>query len=134
MTLPVRPVVRKPCIRFPALGRARAGLARAAARLGRPAPPIVRWLLAAATLAGLVALIVFSLLRLGAGIELRAMEQDRGDSNTGNLDASSIAQSFRSPRANLSSVQVLLSAFNGPPEDGRVRLLTGDGLDGKPVY
>jgi len=32
-------------------------------------------------LAGLVALIVLSLLRLGAGIELRAMEQDRDDSN-----------------------------------------------------
>jgi hypothetical protein len=88
----------------------------------------------AALLVALLAVIIFSVLRLGVGVDLRAMEQNRSDSSTGKLEASSIAQSFVCPRANLSGVNILLDAFTNPPEDGRVRLLRGDGLGGQSVY
>src|SRR6476646_5688213 len=112
MTVPVRPVVRKPRLRFPALRRARKALSSWTAGLNRSASPRARTLMFAAALVALLAVIVFALVRLGAGVDLRAMEQDRTDSGTGKLDASSVAQSFRSPRDNLSSVNVLLDGYN----------------------
>src|SRR5262245_52090064 len=136
MTVPVRRTARRSRFRFPALGRARASFARLIAGLRQPSSPRLRTLLAVAALVALVVAIVYSLFRLGAGVDLRAMEQARSDSSTKDLPAaaSSIAQSFRSPRDNLSSVNVLLNAFVNPPDAGRVRLLRGDGLDGQPVY
>ena len=77
---------------------------------------------------------VASALWLGAGVEMRSFEQQRESGSTGELPASQIAQSFRSPRANLSRVELLLRSYAGLPEDGTVRLLEGDGLAGKPVY
>ena len=45
-----------------------------------------------------------------------------------------MAQSFRSPRANLSAIDVELGSYGGLPANGRVRLVAGDGPDGTPVY
>ncbi len=77
---------------------------------------------------------VGSALWLSAGVEMRSFEQQRESGSTGALSASQIAQSFRSPRANLSRVELLLRSYAGLPEDGTVRLLEGAGLTGRPLY
>lgn len=65
---------------------------------------------------------------------MRGFEQQRESGSTEELPASQIAQSFRSPRANLSRIELLLRSYAGLPTDGTVRLLEGDGTEGTAVY
>src|SRR5438552_18700608 len=96
----------------------------------RPPIPDPRPLIILAVIVAFIA----ALLALGAGVELRSFEQHRFDNHTGASLASSVAQSFRSTRANLSHIEVELGSYAGLPADGRVRLLAGDGLSGRPVF
>ncbi|MEO6457413.1 MAG: hypothetical protein ABIO92_03930, partial [Chloroflexia bacterium] len=82
----------------------------------------------------LLATAVASALWLAAGVEMRGSEQQRESGSTGELPISQVAQSFRSPRADLSRVELLLRGYAGLPADGTVRLLEGDGLGGSPLY
>src|SRR5438105_12528383 len=112
MTLLARPVTRKPPrLRFRWLARVRRAIAAWLARLPDPAPPFLRVWLAAAVLVLLLSLLVVALSMLGEGINLRGMEQHRSDEDTAQLSATSIAQSFRSPRANLAEIDVELGTI-----------------------
>src|SRR5687768_2403311 len=71
---------------------------------------------------------------LASGVEMRGFEQQRESGSTEELPASQIAQSFRSPRANLSRIELLLRSYAGLPTDVTVRLLEGDGTEGTAVY
>src|SRR5687768_718037 len=77
---------------------------------------------------------VSSALWLGVGVEMRSFEQQRESGSTEELPAAQIAQSFRSPRANLSRVELLLRSYAGLPGDGTVRLLEGDGTGGNAIF
>lgn len=87
-------------------------------------------------LLALLAICIGGLASLGGGLQLRAFEQQMNDGNTGagGYDTSLVAQSFRSPRPNLSRIRIQLSSFTGLPSSGRVRLLSGDGLSGPTLY
>jgi hypothetical protein len=76
----------------------------------------------------------FALAQAAQGIEPRAFEQHRSDAGTDSLPGPVIAQSFRSPRANLSRVDFELSSFTNLPTDGTFSLIEGDGLGGREVY
>jgi hypothetical protein len=78
--------------------------------------------------AGLLLLAGYGASTLAEGVDLRASEQHRSDRDTGDSPASLVAQSFRSPRANLSRIELELSAFAELPEDGRISLYEGDRL------
>ncbi len=82
----------------------------------------------------LLAVLVWGALSLNKGLELRSFEQNLQDSTTQQLDTSLVGQSFLSPRANLSTIQLQLSNFPVLQPPGRIRLLSGDGLSGSPVY
>jgi hypothetical protein len=97
-------------------------------------PPYARPLLMLVPAVVLLAAIVAGLISLGRGIELRSFEQHISDASTDTLNTSVIAQSFHSPRANFNRIELQLSSFIALPDDGRVRLLAGDGLDGHAVY
>jgi hypothetical protein len=87
-------------------------------------------LVAASLTVGLVA----ALLRLAPGVEPRAFEQHSGDAVTKGVEASLIAQSFRSPASNLSRVDLASSVVGAIPAEGKVRLVLGDGPGGDLVY
>ena len=70
-------------------------------------------------LLALLGIVVWAVFVLAAGVEFRSFEQRRSDSNTAALGVSSVAQSFRSPRANLSAVDVELASYAGLPADDR---------------
>src|SRR5207253_2250115 len=55
-------------------------------------------------LLALLGIVVWAVFVLAGGVEFRAFEQRRSDSNTASLGVSSVAQSFRSSRANLSAI------------------------------
>jgi len=97
-----------------------------------PLLPLLPFIALVALLVGAV----FATWSLARGIELRSFEQHLSDTNTGDLDSSLIAQSFQSPRANLSQVDLQLGSLQPGilPRDGRIRLLAGDGLQGEVVY
>ncbi|MBF6613129.1 MAG: hypothetical protein IVW55_08380 [Chloroflexi bacterium] len=82
----------------------------------------------------LLAMLVWGALSLNKGLELRSFEQNLQDSTTQELDTTLVGQSFLSPRANLSAIQLQLSNFPALQSPGRIRLLSGDGLSGSPVY
>ncbi|MFL5733547.1 MAG: hypothetical protein ACJ78Q_10135, partial [Chloroflexia bacterium] len=81
-----------------------------------------------------MAAIVWAVIVLAAGVEFRGFEQRRSDGDTTRTTVSSVAQSFRSTRANLSAVDVELSSYLSMPEWGRVRLVEGDGPGGQTLY
>ncbi|HUP27934.1 MAG TPA: DUF6541 family protein, partial [Chloroflexia bacterium] len=56
------------------------------------------------------------------------------DASTGDLSSPLVGQSFRSPRANLSRIELLLKSYSGLPADVQVKLLEGDGLGGRPLF
>ena len=112
------------------LGRIDSGL-RA---LNRP-PPRPLWL--ALMLAVIGALVVAAWLALGQvakGVEPRAFEQHRSDSGTEGLGGSLVAQSFRSPRDNLSRVDFELSFIGPRLPDGAFKLVEGDGTGGRTLH
>jgi hypothetical protein len=88
------------------------------------------WVLAAA----LMLLSVVWAGELISGRDLRALEQHQGNDSTQALDTPLVAQSFVSPRANLSRIQLHLAGITGLPADGLIRLLSGDGLGGAVLY
>src|SRR4051794_2731165 len=94
-----------------------------------------RWALTAFLILALIgsAFAVFTLLN---GVDLRTLEQHRADSDTVNLDARQIAQSFRTSRDNLSAVDIELGTIVSRvlPADGQIRLIRGDAITGTVVY
>lgn len=116
------------------LPKLRDALSRLRAGLRRPLPPYARTLFAYSACLALVVASAWAILTLSKGIELRSFEQHLSDSSTDGLGTSLVAQSFRSQRANLSSVELELSSKTALPRDGGVRLLVGDGLTGAVVY
>src|SRR4051812_36837172 len=112
MTLQVRPVNRNRVgLRFRWLRRVQRAIAPLAARLRNPAPPFLRVGLAALLLVTLINLLIIAMDTLGAGVNLRDLEQQRGDEDTAQLSASLIAQSFRNPRPNLAEIDVRLNTL-----------------------
>src|SRR5205814_10423853 len=99
-------------------------------KIQNPKLPDLRPLVLLALLGG----IVWAAFILGAGVELRAFEQHRSDANTADQPASSVAQSFRSPRDKLSELELELGSYVTLPADGRIRVLKRDGVNGPPVY
>lgn len=82
----------------------------------------------------LIAVAAWQVLTLSQGTDLRAFEQHHSDSATSSFPAPSIAQSFVSPRDGLSKLELELAATPNLRDNGRIRLVEGDGPDGKAVY
>src|SRR5688500_6477852 len=133
----VTPSVPSPLI--PRSSRGHAPLPQATARTPlssfRPSTPARRTeFVQLPVLVLLLAGVGISALWLGVGVEMRSFEQQRESGSTEELPAAQIAQSFRSPRANLSRVELLLRSYAGLPGDGTVRLLEGDGTGGNAIF
>ncbi len=99
-----------------------------------PEPRWARPLLMLGVVGALMASVVAAILLLTQGIEPRAFDQHTSDSSTEKLTASRVAQSFRSPRNNLSRVDIGGGFIGAVPEDGVARLVLGEGPGGKTLY
>lgn len=85
-------------------------------------------------LLGMVGGLVWGVLSLANGVDLRLVQQRNGNSGTQNLATSLVAQSFYVTRSNLDRVDLQMTAVPVLTAAGTVRLLEGDGLGGKEVY
>lgn len=94
-----------------------------------------RWALSVFIVSSLLAS-GLALVSLFQGVDLRVLEQHRADADTVGLEARQIAQSFVSPRDNLSSIDVELGTIVSKvlPGDGHIRLIKGDGVSGTVIY
>ena len=99
-----------------------------------PEPSWARPLLMVVVAASLVVGLVAALFALAPGVEPRAFEQIAADSSTSGLPASVVAQSFVSPRNDLSRLDLAGERVGPVTGDGRVRLLLGEGTEGTVIY
>ncbi len=79
---------------------------------------------------------VWAVWQIAGGIEFRSFQQQLHSGDTSALSTPLIAQSFQSRDANLHRVEIeLVGAIpQSLPQDVRVRLLAGDGLQGQSIY
>ncbi len=83
---------------------------------------------------GLVVCGIWSALALLQGTDMRVLDQHLGTDSTLALDSTLVAQSFTSPRDNLSRIDLHLASVPDLRAGGRIRLVRGDGPGGPPVY
>jgi hypothetical protein len=83
---------------------------------------------------GLVACGIWSTLALLQGTDMRVLDQHLGTDSTLALDSTLVAQSFTSPRDNLSRIDLHLASVPDLRAGGRIRLVRGDGPGGPTVY
>ena len=100
------------------------------ARRLSPFPPWARPVLLAGLPLFLLLVLALALFALWGGTQVRSLEQSLYDSDTASSTSTLLAQSFLSTRANLSRIDVQLSAFPNLSRNGEIRLLTGDGTTG----
>src|SRR5450759_1243400 len=109
MQLPIRPAGVRRSQGNRSAARVRTWRRSAWRLLRGPMPRWARPIFLAVIPLVLLAVLVFALLFLLGGTEVRSLEQSQYDSDTGSSSTSRLAQSFLSPRANLSRIDVQLA-------------------------
>jgi len=92
---------------------------------------------AALAVAGiLLVAVVWAIWSIAGGVEFRTFQQQIRSGDPGALNSATVAQSFQSPDANLHRVEIELAGAppQSLPQDVKVRLLEGDGLQGHTLY
>ncbi len=79
---------------------------------------------------------VWAVWQIASGIEFRSFQQQLHSGDTSALNTPVLAQSFKSTDANLHRIEIELAGAipKSLPQDVRVRLLAGDGLQGRAIY
>jgi hypothetical protein len=92
--------------------------------------------MALAAFAILLIAAVWAISSIVEGVEFRSFQQQIRSGDPSALSSATVAQSFQSPDANLHRVEVALAGTlpRSLPQDAQVRLLEGDGLQGRVLY
>jgi hypothetical protein len=84
----------------------------------------------------LVVAAVWAIWSIAGGIEFRTFEQHIHGGDPGALNSPTVAQSFQSPAGDMHRIEIELAGAvpKSLPQDAQVKLLEGDGLQGRPIY
>lgn len=102
--------------------------------LSLPAPRYLRSAVVATLVVVLLGAAAWASIIVAGGVNLRAFEQHRSDGDTSAFNASSLAQSFVSPRDGLSQIDLEMSSAPDLKGAGRIKLVKGDGTGGQAIY